>query len=101
GMGCSATFGPLMADVSHWFARRRGIAVSIAAASNYIAGTFWPTVIQHFIATDGWRATHIGIGIILLVTMLPPRLRRAGKQACRSRRQRCKRCCALPAFAAA
>ena len=71
GMGCSATFGPLMADVSHWFARRRGIAVSIAAASNYIAGTFWPTVIQHFIATDGWRATHIGIGIILLVTMLP------------------------------
>ncbi len=71
GLGCSATFGPLMADVSHWFARRRGIAVSIVAASNYIAGTFWPTVIQHSIAADGWRATHMGIGVVLLVTMLP------------------------------
>ncbi|HEX5508976.1 MAG TPA: MFS transporter [Pseudolabrys sp.] len=71
GLGCSATFGPLMADISHWFARRRGIAVSIVAASNYIAGTFWPTVIQHFIATDGWRATHIGIGIVLMISMLP------------------------------
>jgi MFS family permease len=71
GLGCSATFGPLMSDISHWFARRRGIAVSIVAASNYISGTFWPTIIQHFIAADGWRATHIGIGIALLVTMLP------------------------------
>ncbi|MEJ2376561.1 MAG: MFS transporter, partial [Pseudolabrys sp.] len=27
GFGTSATFGPLMADISHWFMRRRGIAV--------------------------------------------------------------------------
>ena len=27
--GSSVTFGPLVADVSHWFSRRRGIAVSI------------------------------------------------------------------------
>jgi MFS family permease len=71
GFGCSATFGPLMAEVSHWFVRRRGIAVAIAAAGNYLAGTFWPPVIQHFIASSGWRATHIAIGFILLVTMLP------------------------------
>ena len=25
--GSSATFGPLIADISHWFERRRGIAV--------------------------------------------------------------------------
>ena len=30
GFGCSATFGPLMADISHWFARRRGIAVAVS-----------------------------------------------------------------------
>jgi MFS family permease len=71
GFGCSATFGPLMAEVSHWFVRRRGIAVAIAAAGNYLAGTFWPPVIQHFIASSGWRATHISIGFVLLVTMLP------------------------------
>ncbi|HEU5018636.1 MAG TPA: MFS transporter, partial [Pseudolabrys sp.] len=71
GVGCSVTFGPLMADISHWFARRRGIAVAIAAAGNYIAGTIWPPVVQHFIATDGWRATHNAIGIFCLVSMLP------------------------------
>jgi MFS family permease len=71
GVGCSATFGPLMADISHWFTRRRGIAVSIAAAGNYLAGTVWPPVVQHFIAGYGWRATHIGIGLFCLVTMLP------------------------------
>ena len=27
-LGSSATFGPLMADISHWFIRRRGIAVA-------------------------------------------------------------------------
>jgi MFS family permease len=71
GFGCSATFGPLMADISHWFARRRGIAVALAASGNYISGTIWPTLVQHFIATQGWRATHVGIGLICLVLMLP------------------------------
>jgi MFS family permease len=71
GFGCSATFGPLMADISHWFTRRRGIAVALAASGNYTAGTIWPTLVQHFIAGYGWRATHIGIGLFCLVTMLP------------------------------
>ena len=71
GFGCSATFGPVMADISHWFVRRRGIAVALAAVGNYTAGTFWPPVVQHFIASSGWRATHIGIGLFLLATMLP------------------------------
>jgi MFS family permease len=71
GLGCSATFGPLMADISHWFTRRRGIAVTVCAAGNYVAGTIWPPVVQHAIAGYGWRATHIGIGAFLLVTMLP------------------------------
>jgi hypothetical protein len=60
-----------MADISHWFVQRRGIAVAIAASGNYIAGTIWPPVVQHFIATSGWRATHIGIGIFCFVAMLP------------------------------
>ncbi|HEX5211724.1 MAG TPA: MFS transporter [Pseudolabrys sp.] len=71
GFGCSATFAPLMAEMSHWFVRRRGIAVALAAAGNYLAGTIWPPVVQHFIAASGWRATHIGIGVFILFTMLP------------------------------
>jgi len=71
GVGSAATFGPLLADVSHWFRRRRGIAVAICAAGNYFAGTVWPPVVQHLIAGYGWRAAHIGIGIFCVATMLP------------------------------
>ena len=38
GFGTAATFGPLIADVSQWFLRRRGIAVAIAASGNYLSG---------------------------------------------------------------
>jgi MFS family permease len=71
GFGCSTTFGPLMAEMSHWFVRRRGIAVALAAAGNYLAGTVWPPVVQHFIASSGWRVTHVGIGVFIIITMLP------------------------------
>ena len=71
GIGSSATLGPLMADVSQWFTRRRGLAVAIASAGNYVAGTVWPPIVQHLIAADGWRSTHIGIGVFCAVTMLP------------------------------
>jgi MFS family permease len=71
GFGSSATFGPLIADVSQWFTRRRGIAVAIAAAGNYVSGAIWPPILHHFIAGDGWRATHFGVGVFCVVTMLP------------------------------
>ena len=51
-LGSSATFGPLVADVSLWFMRRRGIAVAIVASGNYLAGTIWPPLLQHAIETS-------------------------------------------------
>ena len=33
GVGCSATFSPLLADTSRWFDRRRGIAVASSRAA--------------------------------------------------------------------
>jgi MFS family permease len=71
GLGTSATFGPLMADASQWFTRRRGIAVAIVSSGNYAAGAVWPPVLHHFIATEGWRATHIGVGVFCALAMLP------------------------------
>jgi MFS family permease len=69
-LGCSATFAPLIADVSLWFTRRRGIAVAICASGNYLAGTLWPPVLQHFFDRVGWRVTYIGVGVFCLVVML-------------------------------
>jgi MFS family permease len=71
GIGASATFGPVMADTSQWFTRRRGIAVAIASCGNYLAGVIWPPILQQFIASDGWRATHIGVGMFCAVAMTP------------------------------
>ena len=70
-LGSSATFSPLVADISFWFVRRRGIAVAICASGNYLAGTVWPPIVEHFVGVAGWRQTYVGIGLFCLVTMLP------------------------------
>ncbi len=64
GLGASATFVPLMAEASHWFVRRRGIAVTIAASGNYVAGAIWPPLIERGIARFGWQVTHAAIGVL-------------------------------------
>jgi MFS family permease len=69
--GTATTFAPLMADISHWFEKRRGIAVALCASGNYIGGAIWPPVIEHFVGTLGWRETHLWIGGFCLVTMVP------------------------------
>ncbi|HSY56712.1 MAG TPA: MFS transporter [Bradyrhizobium sp.] len=69
GLSSAATFGPLMAEASHWFDRYRGLAVAIAASGNYIGGTIWPPLVNWGIQTYGWRATHIAIGIFTALAM--------------------------------
>ena len=71
GLGASGSFGPIMSDISHWFVRRRGIAVAIASCGNYLSGVIWPPIIQHFIASNGWRPTQIAVGIVCIVLILP------------------------------
>ncbi len=71
GIGCSASFGPIMADISFWFIRRRGIAVAIVASGNYVAGAIWPPVVQHLIGAIGWRQTLMCVGAVCLCTLLP------------------------------
>jgi MFS family permease len=70
-VGSSATFAPLVADTSLWFVKRRGVAVAICASGNYLAGAIWPPIVQHFVATVGWRQTYIGLGIFCAVTVPP------------------------------
>ena len=71
GVGASAFLSPLLADISHWFRKRRALAVTICSSGNYVAGVIWPPTLQHFIAADGWRATHIGVGVFCLLASGP------------------------------
>ncbi len=70
-LGSAATFGPLVADASQWFLKRRGIAIAIVASGNYIAGTIWPPFMQAAVETYGWRATYMAIGVLCAVVMIP------------------------------
>jgi MFS family permease len=69
GFGASAVFGPLMADVSHWFVRRRGLAVAICASGNYLAGVVWPPLVQAMTEAWGWRSAHVVIGLACLAIL--------------------------------
>ncbi len=69
-LGGASTFAPLLADTSQWWNRRRGIAVAICASGNYIAGAFWPPLVQHGIETIGWRPTYTIMGLICGLGML-------------------------------
>ncbi|HEY9281219.1 MAG TPA: MFS transporter [Eoetvoesiella sp.] len=68
-LGSSATFAPLIADTSLWFVRRRGIAVAVCASGNYLSGTIWPPIVQHFVYDIGWRQTYLYMGIFTAATM--------------------------------
>jgi len=71
GVGTGAGFGPLIADLSHWFRKRRGLAVGFAASGNYLAGAVWPTIVQGIMAVEGWRAAYEYIALLCVVTMIP------------------------------
>jgi MFS family permease len=71
GAGAGTGFGPMMADISHWFVRRRGLAVVVVASGNYFAGTIWPFLMSLTMPVIGWRGTYAGIGLIVAATVLP------------------------------
>ena len=71
GVGTGTGFGPLMADISHWFVRRRGLAVVIVASGNYLAGVIWPLAMNVAMPLIGWRATYAGIGLTIAAIVLP------------------------------
>jgi MFS family permease len=71
GIGTAASFGPLIADVSHWFLKRRGVAVALCACGNYIGGTIWPLAVQALMDANGWRFTYLVIAVVVVVTMVP------------------------------
>ncbi|AHD10602.1 MFS transporter [Phaeobacter gallaeciensis] len=71
GLGTAAGFGPLIADISHWFQRRRGIAVALVASGNYLSGAIWPTALADMLAESGWRSVYATLAIVTLLAVVP------------------------------
>ena len=74
GLGSAAGFAPLISDLSHWFRKHRALAVAFAASGSYLSGAVWPLIIEHFQTTQGWRSTHVGIGLFVPLVMVPTAL---------------------------
>ena len=70
-LGASFTFAPLVADISHWFTARRGLAVGVVITGNYLAGAVWPPIQQALYDSQGWRATFVDLSLLTIVAMLP------------------------------
>jgi MFS family permease len=60
-----------VADVSHWFLRRRGIAMAIAASGNYLSGAIWPLLLAGVQADHGWRGAYLALAVIVPALVLP------------------------------
>ncbi len=72
-LGNSALFVPLLANITHWFDRRRGLAVGIVATGQGVAGTIWIPVFTHITEAVGWRTTFLYYGVFLFC-LLPATL---------------------------
>ncbi|SNR37474.1 MFS transporter [Puniceibacterium sediminis] len=71
GFGTASCFGPLIADISLWFDRRRGIAVGIAASGNYLSGAIWPVLLGWLAEDAGWRWIYMVLAVLTVVMILP------------------------------
>lgn len=70
-LGNGAMFSPLVSNITRWFDRRRGVAVSIVASGQSLAGAIWPKLFDATIENYGWRETMIGYGIFALCILVP------------------------------
>lgn len=71
GLASAMGFGPLIADISHWFVKRRGIAVALVASGNYLSGAFWPMVLAGMLETSGWRTVYLFMAVVTIVGVIP------------------------------
>lgn len=71
GLATASGFGPLLADISHWFLKRRGVAVAIVASGNYLSGAIWPTLLHGIQTAGGWRTVYMWLAVIAVAAIIP------------------------------
>lgn len=70
-LGTSTAFSPMLANITRWFDRRRGMAIAITASGQALAGAVWPLIFEPSIASVGWQETWRTYGMVAIVIMLP------------------------------
>jgi len=61
----------LIADISHWFLKKRGIAVAIIASGNYLSGVIWSPIIANILISNGWRDIYLILSLVISAVVIP------------------------------
>lgn len=69
GMGCG--FSPLIANVTMWFDRNRGLAIAIVACGQTVAGGVWNITFEPLVVEYGWRSVYVGYGLFACAVIIP------------------------------
>ena len=57
--------------MSHWFSKKRGIAVAIIASGNYLSGVIWSPFIANSLTVGGWRDIYLFIALAISLVVIP------------------------------
>lgn len=63
-------FGPTLGIVSHWFSKRRGLALGVNAIGSSIGGTVFPIAAQNLIPEVGYAQHSLFFDMTLIIASL-------------------------------
>lgn len=69
-LGQGALFGPITANVSHWFDRNRALAMAIVLCGQSVGGLTVPIALRSFAEAWGWREAMATYGIVCSATIV-------------------------------
>ena len=62
---------PYLSVISHWFDKRRGLALGLAMVGLGLGTLIMPSLAQALIAAVGWRGTYVLIGLMVVGVTIP------------------------------
>lgn len=70
GIGTAVGYAPLAADITHWFTRRRGFALSLCTGLASLSGLFWAYATAPVLRHGTWREAH-GVIALAVLAVIP------------------------------
>jgi len=70
GIGLSA-YVPVTVVITNWFDKRRGLALGIALAGEFVGIMVMAPILTRTLSTFNWRAGYLTIAALMLVVLLP------------------------------
>ncbi|KAG1863603.1 MFS general substrate transporter [Suillus subalutaceus] len=69
GVSCGIMWNPAVVIVSHWFSKRRGLALSLTTIGTALGSIVFPVAAQNLIPLIGFKWTVRVFGLILMATL--------------------------------